>query len=117
MPHCVIEYSSNLSAILNLKEMMTIVQDVMVKSDLFDSDSIKIRAIKYDDYLISSRYLYFIHIKISILEGRVISEKELLARMVQECFAEKIISLPIVLTTEVQDMNKVVYQKLSLNAR
>ena len=111
MPHCVIEYSENLSEKLDIKKLMIGLNEVMSNSNLFDLDSIKIRALSYKDFLLSNKYASFIHITIKILQGRNQTQKTQLANEIHKYFIEQIGDSSISLTTEIFEIEKESYQK------
>lgn len=111
MPHCVIEYSKDLIPKIKMSSFMAGLREVIVGSDLFNPEAIKIRALAYEDYLLSDRYEFFVHIDLKILEGRTDSQKEALAKAVQEYALSITENSPVALSTEVIDMDKKSYQK------
>ena len=108
MPHCIIEYSHELSTKINIKTLMQELYSSMCASNLFSSDSIKIRAKKYEDYLLSNKQ-GFVHISLYILNTR--SEKQNLATSIQTSLLKQITSLDISLTTAIFELDQQTYQK------
>jgi 5-carboxymethyl-2-hydroxymuconate isomerase len=112
MPHCVIEYSNNLSEILDFKSIMHDLNQSILNSNLFDEAAIKIRALKYDEYLLHNKYQCLLHVRLHMLEGRTEIQKENLAKSIQACLVKRIGELAVSLTVEICDIHQASYQKL-----
>jgi 5-carboxymethyl-2-hydroxymuconate isomerase len=110
MPHCIIEYSHELSTKINIKTLMQELYSSMCASNLFSSDSIKIRAKKYEDYLLSNKQ-GFVHISLYILNTRSEKQKQDLATSIQTSLLKQITSLDISLTTAIFELDQQTYQK------
>jgi len=82
MPHCVIEYSKPLGNLVSESQLMNLVFDGALSSQLFDSTTIKCRVIGYQSYLSKAKESDFIHITIRILAGRTIEQKSTLSQCV-----------------------------------
>lgn len=111
MPHCIIEYSKGLSNDINMNQFMKILNEIIFSSDLFDKDSIKIRAIEHENYFLSSQRQHFIHISLRILSGRTDEQKEELAQKIQTCLSSKFNGQDISLSTEICDIDQKSYQR------
>ena len=70
MPHCIIEYSKDLEKDVKPNDLMECVHQGALKSQLFNVDDIRIRAIPFDYYLIGGIKKSFIHTTIKIFSGR-----------------------------------------------
>lgn len=107
MPHCVIEYSSDL--VISPKELISSVRDGMLETNLFDEQSIKLRAQKYDHFDVP-KYDHFIYVLVKILSGRSIDQKKELSQTIKKHIDD--LSLPSVsLSIEIDDMEKESYIK------
>lgn len=82
MPHCIIEYSKELEKNIAPVELINKVYKGALKSNLFEKDDIKIRAIAYKHYQTGNKKIDFIHITIRILSGRDKELKKLLSNLV-----------------------------------
>lgn len=114
MPHCIIEYAKELEQSLAVNELLGIVEQAAVESKLFEESSIKIRAIAYEHYLTGCSNKPFIHITFKILFGRNHQQKKELTNLVLDKLSE-VLQLPISLSVEVIDIEKVSYKKLVIN--
>ena len=53
MPHCIIEYSENVINAFIIISLLKVIHDTLASSLVFGKKNIKVRAIKYNDYLVS----------------------------------------------------------------
>lgn len=82
MPHCIIEYSQELTQDVDITEIMKVVFSGSVLSSLFSPADIKVRAMPYHDFYtenidktnkIQQR---FIHVCCKILSGRTLEQRQ-----------------------------------------
>ena len=76
MPHCVIEYSQDLSD--KITHIMNAVHAGACASNLFEENDIKTRAIPYEHCRVGISNSSFIHVSSKILSGRNSEQKILL---------------------------------------
>jgi 5-carboxymethyl-2-hydroxymuconate isomerase len=114
MPHCIIEYAQELEQSLSINELLPEVHQTLLESLLFEEQSIKIRATSYQHYLTGGDKNLFIHITIKILFGRNHQQKKDLTQLVLNKLS-KAIQIPISLSVEVIDIEKVSYKKIVIN--
>ena len=112
MPHCIIEYSRNISGHLQIQDVLVSLSSIIQSSLGVEPKSIKMRAIAFDEYLLNAPYEYFIHTCVHMLEGRTDMQKEHLTRGIQEYIFQKVRHLPISLNTQISDIHKDSYQKI-----
>ncbi|WP_109829754.1 5-carboxymethyl-2-hydroxymuconate Delta-isomerase [Reichenbachiella versicolor] len=109
MPHCIIEYSSDLDNNERIKETVQIVTRDLEDSGLFDKSSIKTRAIPYAVYLVGGEEKSFVHLTIKILNGRsYCQKKELSSRLLNTLIGQFDIEN---ITVEVTEIDKNTYSK------
>lgn len=85
MPHLILEYTKNLT-LPTVNEILLNLNKTLVDSGQFQEMDIKSRAICLDTFCIgvSSEERAFVHVKLSILEGRSIDiKRDLSARLLQ----------------------------------
>lgn len=70
MPHCIVEFSSNIYCPVLAKNTLHFLNSKMIESNLFDRESIKLRAVPVAVYLNGGEYLPFLHVTVKLLEGR-----------------------------------------------
>ena len=115
MPHCIIEYAKELEQSLDLDELLLGVHQTVVESQLFEKQSIKIRAIAYEHYLTGGDKKPFIHVTLKILFGRSHQQKKDLTQLVLDKLSS-VLPPPISLSVEVIDIEKVSYKKVVIKS-
>ncbi len=113
MPHCVIEYSRPLEAVVSPQTLMESVHQGAVSSELFDERAIKVRARPYEHYRVAvgaEQEMRFIHVTARILSGRSLEQKQWLSSILLKAL-EGIPLRNITITVEVVDMEREVYAK------
>jgi 5-carboxymethyl-2-hydroxymuconate isomerase len=110
MPHIVIEYSDNLQSHIKGTELMAQSHKIVVDSELFNPDDVKARSICYDDYYMTAGVDNFVHITISILEGRPTDKKHALSKAVFDN-AKTLLPMADKVSVDIIDMDKATYQK------
>jgi 5-carboxymethyl-2-hydroxymuconate isomerase len=106
MPHIVIEYSENLEVI----DMMQDLQKLVCEFGLFNPDAVKSRSVAYQDYILPNGYDDFVHVTLSILEGREEAAKQKLA---DEAFVimQRYYAKNVKLSFDIREMFAISYRK------
>ena len=110
MPHCVIEYSSNLEQTNNISLLVQSIHEVLVNSELFDIGSIKVRATPFSFYLIGESIIPFIHSTVRLLAGRTDQQKKVLSQKILETIFKKFVTVENI-TVDILDINPNTYGK------
>ncbi len=113
MPHCVIEYSRPLEAVVSPQTLMESVHQGAVSSGLFDESAIKVRALPYDHFRVAvdaEQGMRFIHVTARILSGRSLEQKQRLSSILLKAI-EGVPLDNVSITVEVVDMEREVYAK------
>lgn len=110
MPHFVIEYSRRIEDTVDMNEIMEAVFSAACQSGLMQPDDIKIRAIPFDHFKLSKKGETFMHLTVSLLEGRSDENKEALAILVREKLSNELKDVNSI-SIDVRDMNAVAYKK------
>ena len=110
MPHIVIEYAQSLDATLDLNALVKAVYDGAGRSDLFEPETIKVRAIAFQHYLVAGEVQSFIHLRAQILSGRSEAQKKQLSQCLLEGI-EPLATTVTSLTVDVVDMDRFCYAK------
>lgn len=113
MPHAVIEFSANLAEVMQATKATAAVHQAMIASGLFAVPAdIKTRAYAAQDFLVGElgQQGSFVHVTISLLEGRTIAQKQALTDLVRDALQQL---LPTVeqLSVDIRDMTKDTYRK------
>lgn len=110
MPHFVIEYSREITKAVDIHQLMDIVFSAASESGVMQADDIKVRAMPYDYYRLQKQGDTFVHITVSLLDGRSDQQKERVSLLVREAlsqFMPEVTSISI----DVRDMNAIAYKK------
>tara|TARA_R110001583_G_scaffold24026_1_gene88050 strand:- start:249 stop:596 length:348 start_codon:yes stop_codon:yes gene_type:complete len=110
MPHIVIEYAQNIDTHLDVNGLVNAIHEAALRSDLFEPEAIKVRAIAYHHYLVAGEVADFIHLRVQILSGRSEQQKKHLSQCMLEGVETLAVSVPNV-TVEVIDMDRFSYAK------
>ncbi|GAA3935849.1 5-carboxymethyl-2-hydroxymuconate Delta-isomerase [Litoribacillus peritrichatus] len=110
MPHCIVEYSSDLMPETAPTQMMEAVLKGALNSALFDRKDIKLRAMSYETYLGGHDSQRFIHVELKILSGRNNEQKVILTESVLNQLRGLNLS-DISISVEVTDTDKDSYRK------
>ena len=113
MPHCIIEYSNDLTSKLDIKQLVNTVFTGAVNSQLFTASHIKTRAIPFDEYLVGEHKTSFIHITVKLLSGRISEQRKMLSESII-IELKNIVLPPVSISVEVVDMEKESYSKLDI---
>ena len=86
MPHFIIEYSRNLEQDIAIPELMRVVHDCALASDMFDLWAVRTRAEPRDDYIIADGNPDhgFVQLTVRVRPGRDENKRMDLARTVHE---------------------------------
>lgn len=110
MPHCIIEYSTDLDEKDDLIKTVEMVNQNLVDSKLFEEKTIKTRAIPVSTFLVGGEKVSFLHATIRLLEGRTDKQKATLSKGILKTFTKK---YPLIknISVEVVDINPNCYAK------
>ena len=114
MPHFVIEYSRNIEETTDLSAVMAAAHDAGAESGIMNPADIKVRATAYDVFRFAGNIESFIHVTVSLLEGRTDEQKEHLAMLLRERLVR---CCPTVdsISIDIRDMNAAAYKKRLLH--
>ncbi len=110
MPHIVIEYSDNLQKEIKDSGITKKLHKTVIDSSLFSPEAVKARSISYNDYILPEGSKSFIHITVSILEGRSTGQKASLSNSIFDV-AKKSISSCDKLSVDIHEMETESYRK------
>ena len=115
MPHCIIEYSAQLTSTIKPSQLISAVHNGAFSTELFDEHDIKVRAMSFDDYQSGSIKANFIHVIARILSGRTLIQRQALSNaIVSELSFLNCSSTSI--TVEVVDIERESYAKIVTSA-
>ena len=110
MPHCIIEYSSDLENGIVSTVIQTI-NEILIASDLFDPRTIKVRALPFSKYLTGGETKSFVHVTLKLLSGRT---EELRSQLSQDILDLLINTFKSVekISVDIVEMNRNCYKKI-----
>lgn len=82
MPHCIIEYTSELEPALDIRGLVNMSFAGIEETGLFDPTAIKVRATKVEYYKSGLDRDDFIHLTVKILPGRTDEQKQIITESV-----------------------------------
>ena len=114
MPHFVFEYAREIEQRGDITQIMDALYDAGCESGLMQPEDIKVRGLPVDFFRLRKSGESFIHVTISLLEGRSDQQKEALAVLAREKLSDL---LPWVssISLDVRDMNATAYKKRLLS--
>ncbi|WP_147378763.1 5-carboxymethyl-2-hydroxymuconate Delta-isomerase [Motilimonas pumila] len=110
VPHVLIEYSQQLESQLSHAALMSDVHQVLVSSDLFQPQDIKVRMRDCCHAIIGGEHSRFIHVEVVMWQGRDFSQKKTLSNAILALLTE---SFPDVaaMSVDIRDCDKQTYSK------
>lgn len=112
MPHCVLEYSSNVVDRIDTRAFFLELHQTIIKSGPFNLDQIKSRAVCRDEFVVGDGNpdKSFVYLQISILSGRdkgirtTLSQRAL--KLIEIYFPKTHASGTCSMTVEIREMDK-----------
>ena len=111
MPHCVIEYASELEKEVNPQQLINTVLDGAIKSELFDTNDIKMRTHRFEHFQNGFNNKNFVHVALKILSGRTLEQRANLSQLVLAELANLALK-SVSLTVEVVEIERESYAKV-----
>ena len=110
MPHCVIEYCSEVADQCSISKLMSAVHDGALSSGLFPEYDIKTRAIVYEQHRTGRTQDSFVHVNLHLLSGRDDDQKGDLAERVLASLSP-LLPQVVSISVEIIDMHRASYRK------
>lgn len=110
MPHCIIEYSSDVAGQIAIDDLMAAAHDGAFDTGLFPEYDIKTRAIGYKYHRTGQTTDSFVHVSVHLLSGRDDSQKADLSEKVLASI-EPLLPEVISVGVEIIDMHRGSYRK------
>lgn len=110
LPHCIVEYSANITGNLPVEQLMHAVYKGANQSELFTASDIKVRACKFEEFYLPGSEQAFVHVNLKILSGRDLSQRKRLSESVMNQL-ERLGIENAAITVEVNDIEKESYAK------
>lgn len=110
MPHCIIEYSADISATVCAQSLCNATYQGALQSELFEADDIKTRALEYQTFSSGVKQQSFIHVVVKILSGRSLAQRQALSQRILTQLQSFNLS-DVSLTVEICDIERESYSK------
>lgn len=112
MPHLIAEYGSN--TLPNVQPVLRALHETLAASGHFGTDDIKVRARRYEDFLVGgSAQNGFVHLTLWLLDGRSESVKQALGQALCETVLQALQgSAGVQVTVDVRDITCASYAKV-----
>ena len=114
MPHCIIEYASEVADQVSIVSLMAAVHDAAFSADLFPEYDIKTRAIPYQYHRTGQTQDSFVHIAVHLLSGRNDDQKADLAEKILSA-VEPMLADVVSVGVEIVDIHRESYRKRVLD--
>lgn len=111
MPHCLIEYSQNLSDKQPVQNLLEAVFDGVEQSGLFERSHIRVRAKVFADFLLASPDDAFVHVTLRLHQGRNSEQRKQLSAMVLQALRKLGFNDGTTITVETVEMDTASYSK------
>ncbi len=110
MPHCVIEYSTDVADQVAIEDLINAVHQGAFSSDLFPEYDIKTRAMAYLYHSTGQTVDSFVHVNVHLLSGRDDAQKSILSEKILESI-EPLLPTVVSVGVEIIDMHRESYRK------
>ena len=117
MPHCILEYSSNVVSPPDVRELLLAVHRALLGTGLFAEADIKSRAVRHETFAVADGAAdrSFVALSVQILDGRTDEVKaeiaDALFAVVTEAFAAAISSSRCNVTVQIRDIHRASYRR------
>ena len=115
MPHCTLEYSSNIPLEVDARRFFAGLHEVLSSFDTIKIDKIKSRAVRHQDYFIGDgkKDLAFVYLQIAMFSGRDVATRKSVAdkalRYLREQFDHALAGLQCSVNVEVREIERATF--------
>jgi len=119
MPHCILEYSSNINDKINLKKLLHDINTMLASTGLFNLMDIKSRAVEHDLYVVGDGdpNRAFAALTISIFSGRPDNVKvnitESALQLLKDAFNTTLQEKKCSITVQIGDIHRESYRRIT----
>jgi 5-carboxymethyl-2-hydroxymuconate isomerase len=110
MPHCIIDYSEDVAAGVDIDKLIEAVHLGAMDSGLFPEYDIKTRALAFDRHRTGQTRDSFVHVAVHLLSGRSDEQKAMLSESVLARI-EPMLPLVVSVGVEIIDIHRESYRK------
>jgi len=108
MPHCLIECPTALAARVGEQVLLATVHDAIDASGFFKPGDIKVRIAGYAHYRCGATQDDFVHVTLSVLDGRSADQRRSLATATMQALVELLPEVEV-LSMDVREMERAVF--------
>ncbi len=118
MPHCILEYSNNISEQPNHSLILSQIHNALFSTGLFDFNDIKSRIIVHNEFYIGdgNTERAFVSLAVEILSGKDEDTKKRIAedclKVLETNFQDSIKAMKFSLTVQIREIDKVSYSRI-----
>lgn len=118
MPHCILEYSSNVIDQPDMNQLLHRMHNVLMEAGTFRMADFKSRVIRHDVYFIGdgANNQAFVSLDLQVMAGKSDEQKVKLSKalvdVLQEAFAKTLKELRASISVQVSDVHKASYSKI-----
>lgn len=105
MPQCIIEYSKEVEKQIDIQEVVSAVYKGSMNSEMFESNTVKIRAYGCEYHQTGTEKSDFIHVQVKIFSGRTLDLKQKISAAMLEALKTLKVS-GVTLSVEIVDTDK-----------
>lgn len=110
MPHCIIDYSSEVAGQIEIDALIEAVYQGAMESGLFTEHDVKTRALGYPHHRTGQTRDSFVHVAVHLLSGRSDEQKAMLSESVLARI-EPMLPLVVSVGVEIIDIHRESYRK------
>jgi 5-carboxymethyl-2-hydroxymuconate isomerase len=110
MPHCIIEYSSDVAEEVSIADLVIATHQGALSSGLFPEYDIKTRAVACQHHQTGSTQDSFVHVTVRLLSGRSDAQKSHLSEKIL-AYIEPMLPQVVSVGVEICDMHRESYRK------
>ncbi|OEC33870.1 5-carboxymethyl-2-hydroxymuconate isomerase [Pseudomonas cuatrocienegasensis] len=108
MPHCLIEASNAVLALIEPAELMQKVHDSIVATGICLPAEVKVRVQLYEHYRVAGEQADFVHVTASLLDGRTALQKKQVSMSVVGALLARLPTVQAI-SVDVRDMQREVF--------
>lgn len=110
MPHCIIEYAKPIEQQVYINDLVALLHEGMLASELFNAPAVKTRAIAFDHYKVGEGENLFVHVTVKMLDGRTPAQKITLSTALHTILSS-MVGADVIRTVDIRDLDSDAYSK------
>jgi len=110
MPHCIIEYAKPIEQQVYVNDIVALLHEGMLASGLFETPTVKTRAIAFNHYSVGEDDRLFVHVTVKMLVGRTVAQKKNLS-VALHTIISSLVSADVIRTVDIRNLDSRTYSK------